>query len=151
MVRAGVVNHPAKWAHNGYHEIQRPPDRYAVIDLQGLTTLCDFTELGDFQSAHRQWVEEALEGEPAARDDRWSEAIAVGSLVFLEKVKGELGVKALHREFEQLGGAYALRERSDAYGGEFTRENDVLRLENTIFWDENAETAETWRGPTPSR
>jgi hypothetical protein len=72
----------------------------------------------------------------------------VGSLAFVEKVKGELGVKALHREFEQLGGAYALRERSDAYGGEFTRENDVLRLENTIFWDENAETAETWRGPT---
>jgi REP-associated tyrosine transposase len=103
---------------------------------------------GDFQRAYRQCAEEALEGEPAARDNRWSEAIAVGSLAFVEKVKGELGVKPLHREFEQLGGAYALRERSDDYGGEFTRENDVLRLENTIFWDENAETAEIWRGPT---
>jgi|RhiMetdeSRZDD1v2_1073273.scaffolds.fasta_scaffold52028_4 hypothetical protein len=41
-----------------------------------------------------------------------------------------------------LAGAYALRERSDAYGGEFTRENDALRLENTISWDENAETAD---------
>jgi putative transposase len=132
----------------GYHEIQKPPERYAVIDLQGLTTLCGFTELGDFQRAHRQWVEEALEGEPAARDNRWSEAIAVGSLAFVEKVKGELGVKALHREFEQLGGAYALRERSDGYGGEFTLENDVLRLENTIFCDENSETAKPWRGPT---
>ena len=71
----------------------------------------------------------------------------MGSLAFVEKVKGELEVKA-HRDFEQLGGAYALRERSDGYGGEFTRENDVLRLENTIFWDENAETAEIWRGPT---
>jgi putative transposase len=49
-----------------------------------------------------------------ARNDRWSEAIAVGSLAFVEKVKGELGVKALHREFEQLGGGYALRERSEA-------------------------------------
>jgi hypothetical protein len=87
----------------------------------------------------------------AMRDDRWSEAIAVGSLGFVETVKGQLGVKGLHRAFEQVAGAYALRERSDAYGGEFTRENDVLRLENTLFWDENAETAEAWRGPTPWR
>jgi putative transposase len=142
MVRAGVVNHPAKWAHNGYHEIQRPPERYAVIDLQGLTTLCGFTELGDFQRAHRQWVEEALEG-LAARDDRWSEAIAVGSLPFVEKVKSELGVKATHREFEQLGGGYALRERSEAYADEFAPENAPLTLENTIVWEKNAEAAKT--------
>jgi putative transposase len=42
MVRAGVVNHPVKWAHNGYHEIHEPPKRYAVIDLQGLVALCGF-------------------------------------------------------------------------------------------------------------
>jgi hypothetical protein len=28
-------------------------------------------------------------------------------LAFVKKVKGELGVKALHREFERIGGAYA--------------------------------------------
>ena len=65
----------------------------------------------------------------------------MGSLAFVEKVKGELGVKALHREFDQLGGAYALRERSDAYRGEFTRENAVLRVENTISWEKNAARA----------
>jgi hypothetical protein len=32
------------------------------------------------------------------RDARWSEAVAVGSLAFVEKVKGELGIKAAHRE-----------------------------------------------------
>jgi len=32
----------------------------------------------------------------AVRDARWSEAVAVGSLAFVEKIKGELGVKALH-------------------------------------------------------
>jgi putative transposase len=143
MIRAGVINHPGEWKHSGYHEIQKPPERYAVIDLEGLTELCGFAEVGDFQKAHRQWVEEALDGEPGAREDRWSEAIAVGSLAFVEKVKGELGVKALHREVEHIGGRYALRERSEAYGGEFTRENDVLRLENTIFCHENGETAET--------
>jgi hypothetical protein len=33
----------------------------------------------------------------------WSEAIVVGSLVFVEKVKNDLGVKAMHRELDQLG------------------------------------------------
>jgi len=49
----------------------------------------------------------------------------------------------MHCEFEQLGGAYALRERSEAYAGGFTAENDALRLENTIAWEKNAEAAET--------
>jgi hypothetical protein len=36
----------------------------------------------------------------------------------VENVKSELGVKVLHREFEQFGGAYALREPSEPYAGE---------------------------------
>jgi len=142
MVRAGVVSHPVKWPHSGYHEIQEPPKRYAVIDLQGLTALCGFSEPADFQQAHRQRVEEALQGELAMRDARWSEAIAVGSLAFAEKVKSELGIKAMHREVEQAGRTYALRERSEAYGGEFAGENDPLTPENMIQWQEKAETAE---------
>jgi putative transposase len=92
MVRAGVVNHPVKWAHSGYREIQEPPKRYAVIDLEVLAALCGFTDLRDFQRAHRQWVKQALENF-APRDDRWSEAIAVGSLAFVERVKNDLGIK----------------------------------------------------------
>jgi len=76
MVRAGVVTHPVKWLHSGYHEIQ--------------------------------------EGELAVRDACWSEAFAVGSLAFVEKVKSELGIKAMHRAVEQAGETYALREQSEA-------------------------------------
>jgi hypothetical protein len=32
------------------------------------------------------------------RDERWSEEIAVGSLAFAERVKNDLGVKAMHHE-----------------------------------------------------
>ena len=39
-----------------------------------------------------------LRDELSVRDRRWSEAIAVGSLAFVERIKGELGFKALHRE-----------------------------------------------------
>jgi putative transposase len=84
MVRAGMINHPVKWMHSGYSEIQDPPQRYAVIDQQELIELCGFAGARDFQQAHRQWVEKALENELAARDARWSEALAVGSLTFVE-------------------------------------------------------------------
>ena len=68
MVRAGVVSHPGEWAHSGYREIQEPPKRYAVIDLEGLAAMCGFTNPRDFQRAHRQWVEQALENGLASRD-----------------------------------------------------------------------------------
>jgi hypothetical protein len=51
--------------------------------------------------------------------------IAIGSLAFVEEIKSDLGIKALHREFEPLGEAYALRERSEAYARGFTGENDL--------------------------
>jgi hypothetical protein len=135
MVRAGLVSHPGEWKDSGFREIQKPPKRYAIIDLRELTSLCSFADSRDLQVAHRQWVEQGLENGLASRDDRWSEAIAVGSLTFVEKVKSELGIKALHREVEQARGAYALRERSEVYGSDFGGKSEALRLEN-IAWSD---------------
>ena len=143
MVRAGVVSHPGKWAHSGYREIQRPPKRYAIIDLREFTALCGFADSGDFQSAHRQWVEQTLERGRTVREDRWSETIAVGSLAFVESVKSELSGRAMHRAVEEKDGASALRERSEAYNGDFGGESEPLTLENTVLWNENAAAAET--------
>jgi len=105
--------------------------------------LCGFGEPADFQRAQRQWIEEALEGAPAVRDDRWSEAIAVGSLTFVETVKNDLGVKARHRDVIEADGSYALREPSEAYAGKFTGKIDALRTQNTIPWDESVDDART--------
>jgi putative transposase len=143
MVRAGVVKHPSEWVHSGYREIQEPPERYAVIDLRGLSALCGFGEVEDFQQAHRQRVAQAPFGETAARDDRWSQAIAVGNLAFVEKVKSELGIKAMRREVAEMSGTYRLREQSEAYAGDFASESDVLMPDNTIPWEKNAENTET--------
>ena len=77
------------------------------------------------------------------RDDRWSEAIAVGSLAFVERVKNDLGVKAKHREVIEADGSYALREPPEAYAGKFTGENEALSSENTILWDESVDHART--------
>jgi REP element-mobilizing transposase RayT len=134
MVRAGVVDHPVKWVNSGYHEIQQPPKRYSVIDLPGLAALCGFSKVADFQQAHRQWIEAALQSGSAVREARWSEAVAVGSLAFLEKVKSELGTKALHRELEEVDGTYALQEPGEAYRARFDIESEALTAKNTLPW-----------------
>jgi putative transposase len=106
MVRAGVVTHPCDWTHSGYREIQNPPKRYGIIDLRELSSLCGFSEVAEFQQAHRRWVDDSLTRERMAREGRWSEALAVGNLNFVEKVKSELGFKAAHREVIEGGGTY---------------------------------------------
>ena len=73
------------------------------------------------------------------RDDRWSEAVAVGSLAFVEKVKRELGVKAMHRTATEVGGTFTLREEGEAYTRVFAGKNDALRVDNGRFWEEKAE------------
>lgn len=143
MVRAGAVEHPSQWAHCGYREIQEPRERYSIIDLRELSSLCGFQKVADFQQAYRQWVSEALTHEIGGRDERWSEAIAVGGLTFVEKVRSELGFKAAHREVTEVTGTYTLREESEAYGANFARKSEALRPEKTIFWDENAAITET--------
>ncbi len=121
MVRAGVAKYPGAWVHSGYREIQNSPKRYGIIDLRELSALCGFAKLSEFQRAHRQWVDEALEVGRRVRENRWSEAIAVGSLEFVANVKNEPGFKALHREVDHIDGAYALRERGEAYDGNLGR------------------------------
>jgi hypothetical protein len=54
----------------------------------------------------------------------------------------------VHREHVKAGEAYALREASETYARQFAGEIGPVRMENTIPWQENAESAETWRGPT---
>jgi hypothetical protein len=69
-----------------------------MLDLQELTALCGFEKVGDFQKAHRDWGDEAIKGETVGRESRWSEAVAVGSLSFVNTVKSELGLKAAHAD-----------------------------------------------------
>jgi len=125
--------------HGGYREIQAPPKRYAIIDLRELSALCGFSQASQFQGAHREWVTEALRRELGGREDRWSEAVAVGSLAFIEKVKEELGGKAIHRAATEVDGMFTLREECEVYKHVFAGKNDALRLENTHFWQEKVE------------
>ena len=142
MVRAGVVAHPRDWNGSGYREIQAPPERYAVIDVNALSTLCGLSDAAQFRKAHRLWVEAALGGNADARDAIWSDAIAVGSKSFVEKIELELGVRAKYREVMAAGDKYALREPAMAYTAHFDGENSPLRPKNTVIGKETSENTE---------
>ena len=129
--------------HSRLSRDSESPKRYGIIDLRELSSLCGFSEVAEFQLAHRRWIDDSLTRERMVREGRWSEAIAIGKLNFVTKVKSELGLKASHREVIDEGGTYALREQSEAYGPNFSRKNEALSSENTRFWNENSEVTAT--------
>jgi hypothetical protein len=108
-----------------------------------LTALCGFEKVGDFQKTHRDRVDEAIKGEMVARESRWLEAVAVGSLSFVNTVKSELGFKAAHREVIERGETYVLREESETYRSNFAGKNEMLSSENASFWNEDLDATET--------
>jgi REP-associated tyrosine transposase len=110
MVRAGVVEHPRQWAQTCVASRTSPV----------------------FRTRNRTWVSEALGAERAARDPRWSEAIAVGNLAFVDRVQQALGVSALHRTVTDSHGTYTLRKPAAAYARDLGSESDVLRPNNTL-------------------
>lgn len=142
MVRAGVVSHPEQWEHSGFNQIQTPPQRYRLIDLEQLAHLCEMPSLEALQIAHREWVGEALAQCPQ-RDERWSEAIAVGGKEFIERVQRQLGVAAAHHKIEASVELHALREEGAAYEGHSRPEMGVLSVDNSHFWKEKILTTET--------
>ena len=62
---------------------------------------------------------------------------------YVDKVKAELGNKALHRQVAELDGTYALQEPSRPYAHGFAGKNDALRPDNTLPWNESAEKSQT--------
>jgi hypothetical protein len=67
-------------------------------------------------------------------ESRWTESSVVGTKAFVEKIKAELGIKAIGREVLGTVGVYALREPEVSYNANFAGENSALRPENTYFW-----------------
>jgi putative transposase len=90
MVRANVISHPSDWLHSGYREIQSPPLRYRIVDLEMLTKLCGFNVVANFQSAHRGWIEAALRDGATDRQPCWTEQKAVGTTKYIDEIETAL-------------------------------------------------------------
>jgi len=143
MVRAGVVDHPQKWPYGGYHQIQNPPGRYRILDLDSLVRMTGYMDLSDFQSAHKKWIEASLQEDELERESQWTESIAVGGKAFLEDVKNNLGFKAKGRAIKGSNDDYQLRENISDFGNtplegvEFVAKSGDQML-NTFLWGDNS-------------
>jgi putative transposase len=92
MVRAGVVDHPSKWTHTGYNEIQLSPPQDTCIDLSVLAELLGFVDLTSLRAGLREWVDEALAQGGLTRQPEWSQSIAVGQREYLDAIGNELKI-----------------------------------------------------------
>ncbi|MFO8154287.1 transposase [Thioalkalivibrio sp.] len=119
MVRAGAVSHPREWESGGYREIQSPPRRYQVLDLEALTEALGLRNVEQLQDCHRRWVDDTLASAAIARDDRWTRSLAVGSEPFVQRVQQEMGLDARFRAIKSDGVAACLREPAVAYEATF--------------------------------
>lgn len=116
MVRAGAAKHPQIWVHSGYNEIQRPRQRYGIIDFKNLMALLQVENYVDLKQAHREWIEVALEKSKVVRDRKWTQSIAVGDKSFVQQIKERLGIRAKGRKIHGNEDEYQLRERQNSYG-----------------------------------
>jgi putative transposase len=137
MVRAGVVNHPSEWNFGGYNEIQKPRERYALIDYKRLMELLHISTVDELKNSHKNWVEEILKTKNYVRESKWSQSIAVGSKSFVEGIKEKLGIRAKGRKVGESEESYHLREAQAPYNSDFTPENSGLSAKNTYFWRDN--------------
>lgn len=113
MVRAGVVCHPRQWEVSGYHEIQDPRQRKAIIDHKTLCELVGKSSIEQLQNAHNNWINDALK--QSRHDPVWTDSVAVGDKNFLAHLKMQLGVAGLHKRIKCAGDAKCLKEAGVPY------------------------------------
>ena len=135
MVRAGVVQHPVDWVHGRYFEIQKPKQRYTLIDRQKLAAMLGIND-SELSEYHRKWVEEVLKNGSNQRDAKWTQSIADGDKEFVVETKTKLGAKAIGRRKMKNIEGYELRESQNPYNRVFDPKKCGLRLKNDHLWQD---------------
>jgi hypothetical protein len=71
-----------------------------------------------------------------AKDEQWSEHVAVGSETFVMTTMEKFSIKAKGRETIETNGRYELGEPEISYEPIPTPENGDPRTKNVYFWDD---------------
>ncbi len=103
MVRAGVVNHPEEWEFCGYQEILGYKKRKLLIDQSLLCLYLGIRDPRNLGRFYKAVIDEKIIDGGLERQGKWTEAVAVGSKEFTEKIKKELGQRARNRIVKMIG------------------------------------------------
>ena len=109
MVRAGVVEHPARWRCGGYFESLHPCRRGVRLDHQSLRRLLQFESEKALQSARDHWIRQTIQKTGLQRESYWTESIAVGDLAFALRMKRALAYTHPGRRAQRESGCFAVR------------------------------------------
>jgi putative transposase len=131
MVRAGVVKHPSEYSISGYNEIQKPSERYSILDRKTLRKLFAIDDESIFQQTHFEWVKTELANNSAIKNSLWSESIAVGDEFFIEEIQQKLASRAQGRSVLSQSGTNTLKEPDGPYSALFTGQKGILRSKTT--------------------
>jgi REP element-mobilizing transposase RayT len=134
MVRAGVVQSPGEWKFGGYREIQRPKQRYSLLDRHKLTALLGLGDSSQLADYHRRRVKEIFKTGSNQRDARWTESIAVGDKRFVMETKAKLGIKAIGRSELSREGGFELKDPQSNYRLTNNTAEKFRKLENRYHW-----------------
>ena len=134
MVRAGVVQHPKEWPFGGYRYILAPPQRYRLTDNKKLTELMSISEIERFCEIYRNWIDAAIMQGKTSRERRWTESIAVGNKLYVEKVKGHMGYKAIGRKIIENRDSFVLKETQRQYRSIAERPSGLPQHDNKFYW-----------------
>jgi putative transposase len=128
MVRAGVVDHPCHWPFCGFYELRKQKQRYTLINMDRLLELVDIKSREEFWDFYTDLINRSLaQGSFLRRDSKWTEAIAVGSRVYVEGVHKKLGITSARTKITEIDQGFVLREAHKPYTCGFTPKSTFLR------------------------
>ena len=84
----------------------------------------------DLKEAHYKWVGNEITTDGSAKENKWTESIAVGSKPFIEKMRETLGFRAKGRNVTGANDTFELREGIALYG-----KADDQMSGNTFLWN----------------
>lgn len=93
--------------------------RYRILAIDRLLESLDMACLDDFRAVYEAGIEEKLRQRRLYREPEWTESLAVGNRVFVERVAQSCKRRSKFTYAEAIGGehqdTWAVREQSEPY------------------------------------
>ena len=99
-------------------------------------------EIDRFRETYRNWIDSAIMKGDIKRQPQWTESIAVGDKGYVEKVKDQMGYKAIGRKVVENEDSFVLREPQVSYQSISGRAERLEPEDNTIYWQNGPENWE---------
>lgn len=115
MVRAHAVTHPQEWRWCGFSELVGARQRYRMLDIEEVLRLHGGCSREDFAVNYRRSIEDAIARGRLAREEMWTENIAVGSESFVRTVEEQTQNRVELDIGATASGMWTIREPTTAY------------------------------------